>query len=437
MGGLDLSLDLPLGILTAVLTAVGGRLVLGLTWLHRETLPFQRRLFLIAFAARFAVSLGLYVGGGASIIGDDDSLGWIYGNTIRNEWESASMGLLDVPTAWLRSFEGNHQGYYYLVATLFFVLNGTSRLAAAALNCGLGALSVVLAYRLARVLFTESVAIRVGWWTCLFPSMIIWSAQTIKEPSVILLETLALYGATALRRADFSPRHIMLCIAAIIMVIPFRFYAAYIGAGAIALSALGPTTQHRKWSVSGIVVGIALVASMGLLAQREARFELYDIEFVQAFRYNIADAAGSGVYVPLDVTTSTGFGVATLVGAAHLLLAPFPWQLFAGSVRMLLVGPEAVYWYWLFFVALIPGIRWALRERLGDVLPLLFFIVGLGLLYSVMFGNIGLIYRQRAQLLPWLLVFASVGVELRRAKRAAGGVAAVVPPYVSPRPRGV
>jgi hypothetical protein len=170
---------------------------------------------------------------------------------------------------------------------------------------------------------------------------------------------------------------------------------------------------------------------MGMLAQREARFELYDIEFIQSFRYNIADSAGSGVYVPYDVTTSAGFGFATLVGAAHLLLAPFPWQLVGGSLRMLMVGPETAYWYWLFFVALIPGIRWTLKERLGDVLPMLFFIVGLGLLYSVMFGNVGLIYRQRAQLLPWMLVFASVGLELRNARLAAARVA------VAPAPQAV
>lgn len=44
---------------------------------------------------------------------------------------------------------------------------------------------------------------------------------------------------------------------------------------------------------------------------------------------------------------------------------------------------------------------------------MLFFILGLGVLYSMMFGNVGLIFRQRAQLLPWLLIIAVVGLEQR------------------------
>ena len=43
--------------------------------------------------------------------------------------------------------------------------------------------------------------------------------------------------------------------------------------------------------------------------------------------------------------------------------------------------------------------------------PLLIFTTGLGLLYSLLFANVGLIVRQRAQLLPWLLIFAMVGLE--------------------------
>jgi hypothetical protein len=31
----------------------------------------------------------------------------------------------------------------------------------------------------------------------------------------------------------------------------------------------------------------------------------------------------------------------------------------------------------------------------------------------MMFGNVGLIFRQRAQLLPWLLIIAVVGLEQR------------------------
>jgi hypothetical protein len=34
-----------------------------------------------------------------------------------------------------------------------------------------------------------------------------------------------------------------------------------------------------------------------------------------------------------------------------------------------------------------------------------------------MFGNVGLIFRQRAQLLPWLLIIAVVGLEQRAMRK--------------------
>jgi len=44
-----------------------------------------------------------------------------------------------------------------------------------------------------------------------------------------------------------------------------------------------------------------------------------------------------------------------------------------------------------------------------------------------MFGNVGLAYRQRAQLVPWLLIFAMVGLEQRALRRLAARRAAIEP----------
>src|SRR4029453_11408550 len=85
--------------------------------------------------------------------------------------------------------------------------------------------------------------------------------------------------------------------------------------------------------------------------------------------------------------------------------------------RMLLTTPELVVWWWLVLVGLIPGLWHVCKTRLADAQPMLFFVLGLGLLYSMMFGNVGLIFRQRAQLLPWLLIIAVAGIERRAARR--------------------
>jgi hypothetical protein len=140
---------------------------------------------------------------------------------------------------------------------------------------------------------------------------------------------------------------------------------------------------------------------------------------VQNFRHNASYKSGSGVKTNYDLETPDGFGLATVIGATHLLLAPFPWQLGGGSLRMVLTGPEQLVWWWLFFVGVIPGVWYAIRHRLSDILPLFFFVLGIGFLCSLAFGNVGLAYRQRAQLLPWLLILGMAGLEQRMLRKLA------------------
>jgi hypothetical protein len=413
--------DLSVGMLVFLFFVVLGRILINASHVNRETLMFQARLFTIAIGIRFALSLALYSAGLVSVLGDLDSSGWTYGDALRFFWDKNGYGIVDLPYAWKGAFAGNHLGHYYLLGTMFFLLGVSSRLAAAALNCFAGALTVVFAYRAARTLFSQKVAEQVGWWTCLFPSMIIWSAQTVKEPVVILLEMVALYGCLQLKRSGFALRYVLITGVSIVMMVPFRFYAAYIAAAAVGLSLLVPHVRKGKMSIGPALalaaVIIPLVIGTGALATNETAVEQFDLEFVQKFRQDIAAGSGSAMVVPVDMRTRTGFGIGVAVGAAHLLLAPFPWQLGGGSLRMLLTTPELVYWWWLFFVGVVPGFRYVAKHRLGEILPIVVFLFGLGLLYSMMFGNVGLIFRQRAQILPWLFMFGAVGLELRAAKK--------------------
>ena len=131
----------------------------------------------------------------------------------------------------------------------------------------------------------------------------------------------------------------------------------------------------------------------------------------------MAKTADSGVETNFDTQSTRGLGLMTLFGGVHLLLAPFPWQLRAGSVRMALTAPEMVVWWYMFFALVLPGLKHAIRHRFGDVMPLLLFLLLLSGIYSVTFGNVGTAYRQRAQLMPYLLIFAAIGLEQRKLPR--------------------
>jgi len=417
--------DLSCGLLHFFVFAGVGLLLLRLTHTHRETLEFQKRLFLWAIGVRFLMSIVIYEGGLINALKDEDGGAWVIGVGLWKGWEDRGYSAMDAPLLFLEAYSASQRGHYYLVGSLFMITGLAARLAVAALNCLAGALTVVFVYRLARSLFSEVVARRAAWLACFIPSLIIWSAQTLKEPVVIFLETLALYGCIQLRVSGFTPRHILLTGLAIILIYPFRFYAAYLALGTVVIALVLPRSGTGRSSIGSALAVVALLVSLvaisGAQVTKELEQQRFDLQSIETFKEWSAIGQGSGVKIEADLHTPTGMGFAILVGGLHLLLAPFPWQ-WGGSARMALVIPEVVIWWGILLYGVVPGLRHCLRHRFFDVLPLLLFITGMGLLYSLLFGNIGLIYRQRAQLLPWLLIFGAVGMELRQLARSAEAV---------------
>ena len=267
--------------------------------------------------------------------------------------------------------------------------------------------------------------------------MILWSALTLKEPIVILLELLARYGCLRLRIDRLSIKYLGVCIGCFLVLLSLRFDAAYMVAASIMISLAMPQLGRRRITpVSAILLGLGFLFVLrmlsGSLESHQEFFNTIDLQGAAKFRHDVShgnDGTGSAVFLDVEADTMHGVGLTMLVGALHLLLAPFPWQFGGGSILMLMTAPEMMFWWFFFFRGIIPGAAMAVRTRLGDVLPLLLFLVSLGFVYSIMFGNVGLIYRQRAQLLPYLVSIGAWGLEQRALKRS---VARLTPGLAGP-----
>jgi len=437
MEGRPYNNDLFLGVVFLLLFAGLGSFLLTITRKHSQTRREQIALFLLALGVRFAASIVVYEMGLVKVLGDEDSGGWIAGLALSDRWDKQRLGLLSLPEIWGAAYGKQHLGFQYLSGLFFFITGTSARMPIAAMNCFFGALTVILIYRTAISLFSRWTAVRAGWVACFFPSLIIWSAQTLKEPAVILLEALALYACVNLKLSGFSVKYVLICAAAIVLLPPFRFYAAYLACAvavmALAIPRIGARIGKGGSSFKTALAALALAAlvaplavSSGYLARNEAILERFtQLKEIERFRSDVATGSGSGVGSEYDLNSPTGLAMAVGVGWAHLLLAPFPWQLGGASLRMLLTTPELVVWWWLVLVGLIPGLWHVCKTRLADAQPMLFFVLGLGLLYSMMFGNVGLIFRQRAQLLLWLLIIAVAGMERRAVRKMLKRVAQV------------
>ena len=251
--------------------------------------------------------------------------------------------------------------------------------------------------------------------------MLIWSSQTVKEPIVIMFEVMGIYACLAMRSGGFSVRHLLLFSASVMLLATLGFYAAYITGAVAVLSLIIPRRGGGRSSVVVGAVSFAVVTLLlwqtGAMTRHGETFERYtSLENVDQYRAVVGKTANTGFDSGFDTQSAGGFLAVASTGWIFLLLAPFPWQFSGASSRMLLTLPEQLLWWPLFFAQVVPGAREAVKRRLADVLPMILFILTLGLVYSLRSGNVGLIHRQRAQLLPYLLILA----EFRPGRRRGG-----------------
>src|SRR5215510_12010489 len=318
--------DLLSGIVFLLIFAGLGSFLLTLTRKHHQTRNEQIKLFLCALGVRFAASIVVYELGLVKVLGDDDASGWGGGVALSNGWEKQHLGLLSLPEIWADAYGQNHQGFQYLSGVFFFITGASARLPLAAMNCFFGALTVILIYRTAIGLFSRWTAVRAGWVACFFPSLIIWSAQTLKEPVVIFLEALALYACVNLKLSGFSVKYVLLCAAAIVLLPPFRFYAAYLAAAvavmALAVPRIGARIGKGGSSVKTALEALAIAAkdrpaaaSSGNLARNEGILERFtQLKEIERFRNDVAIGYGSGVESEYDLNSPTGLAMAVGVG---------------------------------------------------------------------------------------------------------------------------
>lgn len=99
------------------------------------------------------------------------------------------------------------------------------------------------------------------------------------------------------------------------------------------------------------------------------------------------------------------------IGVAYALFAPWPFAL--RQTTELLTVPEMLLWYGAIVAA--AWTLWSRRGRWSLFLPLLAFLVVVFAIFVFAEGNTGILFRHRAMIVPYVLVFAAPGV------LAAGG----------------
>ncbi|HYR75291.1 MAG TPA: glycosyltransferase family 39 protein [Pyrinomonadaceae bacterium] len=386
-------------------------------YILKEDRPFLFRLFISAFLVRVLIGTLIYGLRLQEFFGGDALTYDYFGHALVQVWDGnkSYQGAIDV-------FSGGGAasgwGMLYMVGAIYKII-GRNMLAVQYVNSILGAATAPIAYLIAMEIFpNRRVARACALLSAFFPSLVLWSCQGLKDGPIVFLLTLSMLATLKLGNR-FSFKYLTALALCLCGLLTLRFYVFYIVVLAIiAAFVLGrrrlTAQSFARQFIIMIVIGLAL-AYFGVSRYATQQFDAYgSFEQLQRMRLDASQSAGSGFGQDVDVSTAAGAISAIPLGLSYLLLAPFPWQM--ASVRSVITLPEMVIW-WSSLPLLVLGAWFTIKYKLREVAPILIFTTLLTLTYSILQGNVGTAYRQRAQLLVFYFVFVAVGFVLMKEKR--------------------
>lgn len=297
-----------------------------------------------------------------------------------------------------------------------FQLTGNSQFLMLAINVCLGTLIVLATYRLAELIAGEATARVAGWVTALWPTLVLYSAVSLREEAIVLPFVVALVYLMKWRSTN---RMLDLSLAFLFFYLATLFHTG-IGAGLIAAGIVAAVAGlaalsrlHRSLAVvrylpmAVLALGLAaLILTSGIgLEKIGGSLEGFGIDNLAQAAENRATARakyleGYQLASALDLVTQAP------VRIGYFMFSPFPWAI---SSSFDLVGLVDAALYLILVILIIVALRTRSAQR-RDLLVLLFVAGTIIYLFAFVTSNSGTAVRHRAKLAPVLIVAAAVAV---------------------------
>lgn len=370
-----------------------------------------RRLVLQGFLVRAAVALLLHWTGYSGRFAPDED------TYASDGWSMALYWAGEVLVKPWRFNTDQPLGYFYINA-VFFSAFGHSEIPVRLFNALLGAVCCRYVYFLARELFGADGARRAATLYAFFPSLVLWSALNIRDMWVIALILFISWRSLQVVRG-YSHLALLSVVGATFLLTFFRDYLFYVVAlPPVVAFLIGRRGRVERNFVIALLAGLAVVVLVQQGVVGASAHKHMSLESLSETRQNLA-TGGSAFYQEVDISTP-GKALSFLpIGMAYFLFSPFPWQI--TSFLKVCSVPEMILIYGL-APAMFRGIRHAIQNRFRESLQVLLLTAFLTVSYSLGEGNVGTLYRHRAQAIVFYLMFAAAGLEVKRSftlRRAA------------------
>ena len=380
---------------------------------------FLLRLFLGGLLVRILIGTIIYIFNLQDFFGGDANTYDFFGYSLLKSWQGDSY-YFSLVKRFIGESGAGAWGMLYMVASLYGIA-GRNMLVVQFFNAVLGAATAPIIFLCAQHIFNNlRVARLAAFLVAFYPSLVLWSAQGLKDGPIVFLIAVCVFATLKLGE-KLSIKYLIVLTCSLFVLLSMRFYIFYMmvaaigGAFVIGMRPVSARSLLRQFVVI-VAIGLSLTY-FGVTRYMSVQAETFgNMEVLQRSRHDMAQRAESGFGSDVDVSTVSGALSILPTGMLYLLFAPFPWQL--ASVRHTITLPEMIIW-WAAFPYLILGLWFTIKYRLRQVSPILIFTSMLTLAYSLFQGNVGTAYRQRSQLLVFYFIFVAVGVVLILEKREA------------------
>ena len=319
--------------------------------------------------------------------------------------------------------------YTLLMGGLYYLL-GRDVMGPKLLNCVFGALAAVAAYQLAKELGGGRAAKFAAVLATFFPSLILWSVLNLKDTLVVLLIAVTMLGGLKFAKRP-SLAWAVVTILAFAALENLRLYVFFALGWLLWMSffIVNRAPWRRRLAI-GVPFALALLSVVYITNESQQLGLRYlsakRLEALASSREFGAREADTGIELERVPRTEDGYTIQLRTAPKvlpYVLWGPFPWD--ARGTRQMAVIPETLAWYGIQALALTAMLGYR-RDRWRELFLPVAFGGGLVLVFSMIEGNVGTIYRHRAMLLLPAFAVAGLGyvwVADRWAKRREHPVA--------------
>lgn len=322
---------------------------------------------------------------------------------------------------------GSCTNYDYWCGLIYHHL-GESPIILVLINCLVGSLTAIFLYSMARRLGGKKIAVFSSLLAAFWPSLIMWSAQNLKDPLVCFFLVLYFFAYMELRR-DLKIHFLPIMALSLLALSKLSIYVAVAALVATCAGFLLSSRKNLKRRIA-MAVTIALAVAyfgmhhienrldglkgfnkgLGIFSSKVSIFKIIDFQ-------RRARAEGNLAILPDSDISSFAKAVLYLpLGFVFLLFAPFPWQI--GSAFQVMALPEMLIFYML-LPKFVRGVRAVSEERWRIISAPIFFMMIMSLMLALVEGNSGTLFRHRSYILYFAFVFIASGFFWQRASRTS------------------